>query len=264
MVGRKRERRFDPTQASEPPPSPRNPAALLHGSVSHSPDPIHPPRSRQSVVLDPRQDPRQDPRAPSPLIRTHPILSSTRTPSHDKPTTTPAHHLHPHPPPTTDRNVDEVVTELRGAHQKYKYIEAEIVQRAQRLTFKEPEIKKCLDAVGALERRRDEGEPAVLDFALANHVFARARVDEPSAVCIWLGAGVMLEYGLGEARELLETQLAGCRRQRAQAAFERDYIRDQVTTTEVSIARIYNHGVSLRRKQVARGEGAATEVTAAA
>ena len=35
------------------------------------------------------------------------------------------------------RKAEEVLTELRGAHQKYKYIEAEIVQRKKRLAFKQ-------------------------------------------------------------------------------------------------------------------------------
>ena len=35
------------------------------------------------------------------------------------------------------RKAEEVLNELRGAHQKYKYIEAEIVQRKKRLAFKQ-------------------------------------------------------------------------------------------------------------------------------
>ena len=58
-----------------------------------------------------------------------------------------------------------MLTELRGAHQKYKYIEAELVQRKRRLAFKQPEIRKCLDAVTLLLARREAGE-AVREGAL--------------------------------------------------------------------------------------------------
>lgn len=147
------------------------------------------------------------------------------------------------------REVDAVVAELRSLHQKYRHIEQEIVRRAQRLMVKEPELLKCVSAVEALVARKDAGEPAVLDFSLSNHVFARARIDEPSTVHLWLGAGVMLEYPLEEALRLLNDQLEGCRKQLAIVEFEKEYIRDQVTTTEVSVARIYNFGVAARRKE---------------
>ncbi len=54
------------------------------------------------------------------------------------------------------RTAEEVLNELRGAHQKYKYIEAEIVQRKKRLSFKQvprgrphgcpPSMAACLQA----------------------------------------------------------------------------------------------------------------------
>ena len=51
-----------------------------------------------------------------------------------------------------------MITELRASHQKYKYIEAEIVQRKRRLAFKQPEIQKCLAAVNLLLDRQEAAE----------------------------------------------------------------------------------------------------------
>ncbi|RMZ56455.1 hypothetical protein APUTEX25_004678 [Auxenochlorella protothecoides] len=144
-------------------------------------------------------------------------------------------------------SVDDALNELRGAHQKYKYIEQEIVQRKQRLAFKQPEIEKCLASVKLLAAQKEEGTEAVLDFALSDQVFAKARLANVEAVNLWLGAGVMLEYSLPDAQQLLETQLAGCSRQLSIVQEEHDYIKDQITTTEVSMARVYNYGVSQRR-----------------
>lgn len=42
-----------------------------------------------------------------------------------------------------------------------------------------------------------------MDFALSSQVFARAKVEKPQAVHLWLGAGVMLEYTPHEAKDLL-------------------------------------------------------------
>jgi prefoldin subunit 5 len=197
------------------------------------------------------------------------------------------------------KNTEEVLTELRASHQKYKYIEAEIVQRKRRLAFKQPEIQKCLAAVNLLLQRQEAGEsvsaiactsccdscrsplscrqdelhvkpvvpppllpstphhppltaglppllclpaPAilaapspqtVLDFSLSDQVYARARVADVEAVNLWLGAGVMLEYSLADAQALLERQLAGCKQQLEVVQWEHEYIKDQLTTTEV-------------------------------
>lgn len=163
-------------------------------------------------------------------------------------------------------SVDDALNELRGSHQKYKYIEQEIVQRKQRLTFKQPEIAKCLASVKMLAARAEEGKdvrrvwegegkgrgrgeperppggigrawpcaepglpshainrPArqcrrpsgpcttqtVLDFALSEQAYARARLSGVEAVNLWLGAGVMLEYSLGDAQALLVRGAAG-------------------------------------------------------
>ncbi len=43
----------------------------------------------------------------------------------------------------------------------------------------------------------------VLDFALSDSVYARARLADVQAVNLWLGAGVMLEYSLEDAQSLL-------------------------------------------------------------
>lgn len=60
--------------------------------------------------------------------------------------------------PRADRTVDEVLAELQEHHQKYKYVEQEITARKRRLTFKQPEIRKCLDAVELLLEQSERGE----------------------------------------------------------------------------------------------------------
>lgn len=114
--------------------------------------------------------------------------------------------------------------------------------------YKEPEIQKALAAVNALLKRREEQEPTVLDFSLSDSVYARARLADVQAVNLWLGAGVMLEYALEDAQALLEVQLAGCRKQLGVVRREQEYVTDQLTTTEVSMARVYNYDVTRRKE----------------
>lgn len=44
---------------------------------------------------------------------------------------------------------------------------------------------------------------ATFDFSLAEQVYAKATVQNVTTVNLWLGANVMLEYPLAEAKNLL-------------------------------------------------------------
>ena len=46
-----------------------------------------------------------------------------------------------------------------------------------------------------------------------------------------------------------ERQLEGCRRQLEAAQKDFDYVQDQVTTMEVSLARVYNYDVAKRKEE---------------
>lgn len=43
----------------------------------------------------------------------------------------------------------------------------------------------------------------VVDFSLSDQVYARAKVENVDSVGLWLGAGVMVEYDLDDAKALL-------------------------------------------------------------
>lgn len=45
-------------------------------------------------------------------------------------------------------------------------------------------------------------QEAEVDFELADQIFARATINDPQSVCLWLGANVMVEYSLEEVRAL--------------------------------------------------------------
>ena len=78
-------------------------------------------------------------------------------------------------------------------------------------------------------------------------------MSSPLKVCLWLGANVMLEYSLSDAEELLSKNKSSAERNLAQIAFDLDFLRDQMTITEVTMARLYNWDV--RRRQTLKGKG---------
>lgn len=56
----------------------------------------------------------------------------------------------------------------------------------------------------------------------------------------------MLEYSIQEAEELLNKNLAQAERSLKQIELDMDFLKDQITTTEVNMARVYNWDVRKR------------------
>ena len=65
----------------------------------------------------------------------------------------------------------------------------------------------------------------------------------------------MLEYSLDDAEELLKKNKESAEKNVQQIAFDLGYLRDQMTITEVTMARLYNWDVK-RRKEKKEAESA--------
>jgi prefoldin subunit 5 len=144
------------------------------------------------------------------------------------------------------KSVDAVIKEFNERYAGLKMLEGQLNQRKGRLLTKLPEIQKALDMVNKLIEA--EGAEMTMDFELSPHVYTRAKVKELTTVNLWLGANVMVEYQLEEARDLLKTNLENCKANLETTNLDLDLIKESTTTTEVSIARVYNYDVELRRK----------------
>merc|ERR1711990_263685 len=144
---------------------------------------------------------------------------------------------------------DTVIKELQEKYQQCKLLEAKLLQTRVRLQAKLPDIKKALDAVELLLKNKEEaGDPITCDFELSDGVYAKAKIDDVETVQLWLGANVMLDYPLQEARDLLARNLANCKSNLERNKADTLKLKDSIPITEVSMARIYNHDVSLRKK----------------
>mmetsp|Transcript_23969 Transcript_23969/g.66580 ORF Transcript_23969/g.66580 Transcript_23969/m.66580 type:complete len:187 (-) Transcript_23969:59-619(-) len=143
---------------------------------------------------------------------------------------------------------EAVIKELNSNYQNFKLVEQQLLQRRSRLLQKKPEIRKALDAVNVLIEKSAASQDILLDFELSDSVFTKARVRQPDSVKLWLGANVMLEYPLDEAQSLLQQNLENCIRNLETNQKDLDFVKDSVTTTEVSIARVYNRDIMMRKK----------------
>ena len=82
-----------------------------------------------------------------------------------------------------------------------------------------------------------------------HQVYAEATIPPTDKVCLWLGANVMLEYSLDDAEDLLKKNCESAEKNLGQIAFDLDYLRDQMTITEVTMARLYNWDVKRKKEK---------------
>ena len=64
----------------------------------------------------------------------------------------------------------------------------------------------------------------------------------------------MLEYSLDDAEELLTKNKESAEKTVKQIAFDLAYLRDQMTITEVTMARLYNWDVKRRKNNPVKSE----------
>ncbi|KAK7210452.1 hypothetical protein V2G26_017630 [Clonostachys chloroleuca] len=151
---------------------------------------------------------------------------------------------------------DDVEPTLRSFQEmisKYQFMEVNLQQRMTGLREKIPDIQKTLDTVRFLKLRKEETEPIETTFELNDTLYARANIPPTEEVHIWLGANVMLSYPIDEAEVLLGSKLTTAQTSLTNCEEDLDFLREQITTMEVAIARVYNWEVVQKRKDKAEG-----------
>nr|CAG4641349.1 EOG090X0IRH [Eulimnadia texana] len=144
--------------------------------------------------------------------------------------------------------VESILAQLDELHGKYKFMDMNLTARRKRLKGQIPDIQKSLDMIRVLQAKKAANEAINTHFLLSDLLHARAVIEPTERVCLWLGANVMLEYSLDDAAALLEKNLETARRNMEQVQHDVDFLRDQVTTTEVNMARLYNWDVKRRQQ----------------
>uniref|UniRef100_A0A8V0YM65 Prefoldin subunit 3 n=1 Tax=Gallus gallus TaxID=9031 RepID=A0A8V0YM65_CHICK len=134
-----------------------------------------------------------------------------------------------------NETADVVLKKLDEQYQKYKFLELNLAQKKRRLKGQIPEIKQTLEILKHMQKKKESTNPMETRFLLADNLYCKASVPPTDKVCLWLGANVMLEYDIDEAQALLEKNLSTATRNLDSLEEDLDFLRDQFTTTEVSI-----------------------------
>lgn len=146
-------------------------------------------------------------------------------------------------------DVNSALAFLQERLQQYKMVEMKLLAQQRELQAKIPDIEKCLGIVATLQAKKALGEALIADFELSEGIYSRAKIEDSDSVCLWLGANVMLEYSCDEANDLLKKNLENARASLEVLVGDLQFLRDQQTITQVTIARIFNWDVHQRRSK---------------
>merc|ERR1711988_15125 len=148
-----------------------------------------------------------------------------------------------------NESAEAVLKRLEEQHNKYKFMEYNLITKKNRLKTQVPDIKTSLDIVKHRQAKKDSTDAMETMFQLSDQLYAKARVPPPNKVCLWLGANVMLEYDLDEAAALLAKNHEAATKSLEQVEEDLGFLRDQTTTIEVNMARVYNWDVKKRQQK---------------
>lgn len=65
---------------------------------------------------------------------------------------------------------------------------------------------------------------------------------------LWIGANIMMEYSYEEAMSLLQKNLESASATYASLDIDLAFLKDQITISEVNIARLHNYNVAQKEK----------------
>ncbi|XP_064404434.1 prefoldin subunit 3-like [Halichondria panicea] len=145
-------------------------------------------------------------------------------------------------------SAEVVIRRFDELYKKYKFMEYNLSQKKKRLRDQIPEIQTSLDTVATLQSKQKEGRLITTNYMLSDSVFATADIPHTDSIMLWLGANVMLEYPIEEGAAMLTQNLSTAKGSLTQVQSELDRVKDQITTIEVDMARVYNWDVQERRK----------------
>lgn len=144
------------------------------------------------------------------------------------------------------KDPEGILKELHQMYGKYKYIENTLVTQKSTLLKKIPDINKALKALRFLIKKQEEEETIECQFELSDAIFGNASVTPCNSLLLWLGANVMVEYTYDEALGMLEQNVQNAETNLKNLETDLSILKDQITISEVNIARVHNYKVQLK------------------
>lgn len=128
---------------------------------------------------------------------------------------------------------------------KYRLMENSLRMKQQRMDAALEELESSISAVERVQMNSKQNVETCFDYELGDTMYGSATIDADCAkVCLWLGAGVLVEYPFDEAVEFLKAKTEDRKQDLKQCSHDLIFVREQITTMEVNMARLYNLGRS--------------------
>ncbi|KHN84306.1 putative prefoldin subunit 3 [Toxocara canis] len=155
-------------------------------------------------------------------------------------------------------SVDDGVKRIENSYRTYKIVEQQMLTQKERVSSRMPDLKCSLEMLDVIEQKAAENKPLDVAYLLSDEVYTRMTAKKLDTVYLWLGANVMVEFTIEEARKVLQESYDQAAAAVDELEKELDFVRDQITTTEVNIAHVHNYGVHMRKSDSSAQSAAAS------
>ena len=143
-----------------------------------------------------------------------------------------------------EENAEVALQKFQETISKYRFMEKHLEEKRKALSQKLPEM---INNIRVIDQLKHTTKPTSTLYELSDTVYANALIEPSSKVFLWLGANVMCEYDLEEASKLLSDKLNVIETNLETCQSDLDYLKEQVTTMEVNMARVYNYEVKNKK-----------------
>ncbi|GIX63083.1 prefoldin subunit superfamily protein [Babesia caballi] len=127
---------------------------------------------------------------------------------------------------------------------KYRFMEKSMATKLTALNNKVPELKDALTIIEHIDKRGSEGAGDIYTyFKVSDTLYSEARISSTKTIFLWLGTNTMVEYPVEEATALLQNQIKLAMESIEDIKTNLEWVRNQITSTEVTVARLHNYSV---------------------
>lgn len=153
-------------------------------------------------------------------------------------------------------NLELTVVNVQQNLQKYEYMLKSKDQQLKTITDITKDIKTNIKVIETLVAQNDNSDDEDEEFQdiqyeLEDGLFAFASIptkSETNTVSLWLGSGILMEFTYEEALQILNEKSSVYTSKINEIMEDIEYLREQITTLQVNLSKVYNYSVLQKRK----------------